>query len=306
MRCHIVGFDGFDLDVLFNMSFFYSECGYSISFSREPRDADVLVIQRGKLRNQYPAIKVREVHAYEYVGEPIGDVTHAFPAAESVITIFPSLQNRYRAGGRVVEAFPPVMPELWRRKDDAQRSRADRAIHISHFKKMAERDNYATRLLAAVRDGRIEVWGAGWTEPCANSVARLHGPASLHDCQALYASAHIAIGLMYPFQRASTFSGRMWQAPLNGCALISEPAALAVNMPGVIAQEAYVDDIDVRGVGTPSDIVDAAISYWSSQTDALREALQLTAAKRRPRQNRFLASAMLRAHDIRSRFRAVR
>jgi hypothetical protein len=74
--------------------------------------------------------------------------------------------------------------------------------------------------------------------------------------------------MMYPWQRAITFSGRFWHAPLNGCALISEPATWVAALPGVMEtdySEASIEDILRGGPGDPREIREAAHRYWTHE-----------------------------------------
>jgi hypothetical protein len=70
-----------------------------------------------------------------------------------------------------------------------------------------------------------------------------HGKAGLFHVSAIYAKSNFAFGLMYPLQRNVTFSGRFWQAPLNGCYILSEPGLYTQLIPGVIETDYSISDI---------------------------------------------------------------
>ena len=59
----------------------------------------------------------------------------------------------------------------------------------------------------------------------------------------IYSKSKYALGLMYPFQRDITFSGRFWHAPLNGCYLFSEPGLYTKEVPGVIETDYSTENI---------------------------------------------------------------
>ena len=80
---------------------------------------------------------------------------------------------------------------------------------------------------------------------------------------------------MYSYQRDVTLSGRMWQAPLNGCPLISEPAKLAHDIPGVFCQKDYLNTKDQVPSALPKDLVESARHYWETKAVSLATSLGL-------------------------------
>lgn len=270
--CVIVGLDGFDPDVLVNLQAFYAGCGFHVSVSRTVRDAELLVIQRGAYQpGQVFEVRASECHIYDYVFNGVSDLHAAFPNVRRVIVIAPS----GRASGatrppRLVHGFHPVVPQLWASRAPGGH-RPFRVVHIGH-RKDPPSDPWQSEVQALAADGPCHFWGRGWLAlgPSPAAEGRLHGPTSLHETQGIYRRAHCALGVMHGFQRGNTISGRMWQAPLNGCHLLTEAMLPNVDLPGVHVVDDFRSAVDDPQRGArPEELVEAASDYWGAATRQL-------------------------------------
>ena len=95
------------------------------------------------------------------------------------------------------------------------------------------------RFNEAIGHFKPHIWGSGWM---VNNEL-YHGKAGLFQVSSIYSKSEFAFGLMYPFQREVTISGRFWHAPLNGCSLLSEPGLYTQKIPGIIETDYSINDI---------------------------------------------------------------
>lgn len=234
LRCVVFGADGFDLDVAFNLMAFYEQLGYSTVLSRELIPTDLLVIHRPP-NSPLNLEAYGSVHVWDYVGTSIESLLPNL-AAHPNVTIFASSGARTSAlvelapalEGRIHELLPPVATELW---ELPIRETRYNSVHIGNFKPSyaAGKDAPSSEFLHVIERNRIDVWGAKW--PLNSDLD--HGPARLHEVSKIYGQSSYALGMMYPFQREITLSGRFWHAPLNGCLLFTERSIFSQEVPGV-------------------------------------------------------------------------
>jgi hypothetical protein len=272
--CMIVGIDGFDPDVLANLAAFYGGCGYSVRISRRPRDCELLVLQRGPYSGQVFDERASACHIYDYAALGTSDFHRAFPNIGACVVIAPSGgASGIHAPPRQVGGIHPVVPALWRANS---RSRPRRAsydyVHIGHRKPNPGGDSFLLQMDAVAAGGRCHFWGKGWPAPGRT----VHGPASLHESQQIYRRSSFALGVMYPFQRGRTISGRMWQAPLNGCMLLSEAVAPGASFPGVERCTDFMSALDEpRRAPDAASLIEEACAFWGDATMRLAGALGL-------------------------------
>ena len=266
-RCKIVGFDGFDPDVLANLIAFYYACGFLVDISRAPADCELLVVQRGSYGGEVFATSARACHIYDYVASGTSDYHTAFPNIPERIVISPAPKvSGASTPSNCVLSCPPVVSRLWRNNEDGV-SAAYEFVHIGHRKSHPQPDPWLEQMDTVALSGNCHFWGNGWNQlgPIPQSAA--HGAASLHNCQQIYRRATFALGVMYPYQRARTISGRMWQAPLNGCALFSEAVLSNAHIPGVYETSDFGSLI-----GSPPEppsraaLINDASAYWDTVT----------------------------------------
>lgn len=125
---------------------------------------------------------------------------------------------------RWIEAYLPVIPALWQ----LPWQRKDRLpLHLSNYKRMAG-DRYQSQLLEQIQAGSVAVYGSNW-----QLVGVATHPLSYWQANRRLARSARCFGLMWPYQRGRTLSGRMWQAPLQGCFVLSEAGTDPLGVPGV-------------------------------------------------------------------------
>lgn len=268
--CHIVGHAGFDLDVLYNLTSFYRSLRLHVFFSRTPAPADVLAV----VRPQPMALPSRNygfVHVWDYVGDAAERVIGFVRSAGENCIVLTSSEFRRRElvaaapelDGRVTVLLPPVDVDMWTTRRAMPRRRP--IVHIGHFKPYyadaRSGDVYAERFLRLLCDEQAHVWGAGWRGAEARN---WHGALNPFRVSRTYATAGVGLGMMYPFQRDRTLSGRFWHAPLNGCALLSEPSVYSRVIPGVVETTYEAADVErvTSGLSDGDDIREKAVHFW--------------------------------------------
>ncbi|KEF42994.1 MAG: hypothetical protein ER33_03765 [Cyanobium sp. CACIAM 14] len=273
-RCHILSIDFQDLDVIWNVTLFYQAAGYSVS-----RDAqadgqtsagaiDLLVILRG---DPGPSHQEHEgdVHIYDYVKELQVDWRRCFPRARRIqlVSLFrpPSLPE----GIHWIKGYLPVIPEFWQLSPF--RKRLGRPVHIANFKPIGD-DPFQRDLAELARRELVEVHGRHWDR----LDLRTQGLSYL-EANRLLARSWSCFGLMYPYQRGTTLSGRMWQAPLHGCLVISEKGTNPLGLPGVLEVERFGPEtlLSIASIRECLEIREAATRFWKEATSALARQLEL-------------------------------
>lgn len=301
----IYGQDGFDLDVVANLRAFYSRLGYSVVASRTLIPSDVLVVHRPR-DVAFPGFRdFGALHVYDYVGGSVSAMIDSVADVQSVAVVVPSGRRaaEWRERGRNVIVAPlPVIADLWEVPPVSTDTVS--AVHVGNFKAsyLDGSDARALGFVNSVTSGRVEVWGRGWGGRIPE--ANWHGPAKLSRVSRLYASTPVALGMMYPFQRGETYSGRFWQAPLSGARLLSEVGAPGFDFPGVRTYESASELEEllnrVPSLAERSELRRRASQYWREKTDKLADVLgsappQSTTDRRRT----FRASAVDVARRIR-------
>jgi hypothetical protein len=137
--------------------------------------------------------------------------------------------------------LPPVYTKHWvsRKKLKAKYL----VTHIGNYKPYyaGQGDPYAREFMKQIDSEFVHVWGRGWPNTPGREIKIKK--ASLYSVSAIYKKSLLALGMMYPFQRDLTISGRYWHAPLNGAYVLSEPNFLASSIPGVL-ETTYENDFD--------------------------------------------------------------
>jgi hypothetical protein len=165
---------------------------------------------------------------------------------------------------RLLVAFPAVYPEMW---DAHPLPTSFPVSHVGNRKvaQAIEGDAYTLALDQYVREGRIHVWGAWWSQ--LSHGPHVHGRCRIHTVKHVFARCPYTVGLLAPFQRTgNSFASRFWMAPLCGTRLLSEPSPYCDSMPGVIAWD--YRDVE-KSVSEPFDRADLrrqAIVYWTDKT----------------------------------------
>jgi hypothetical protein len=290
--CLIVSSDYLDLDVALNVRAFYGCAGYRILPSeRRSGEADLLVVLRGDNGRSHRDFR-GEVHIYDYVKEYKVDWLERFPRAASVVLISlstpsstvqdpslshqdphpsqPSLPNPLAPAPssrlRWIDAYLPVIPALWQRPWSRKQQRA---LHLSNYKRMPG-DAFQQDLLEQIQAGVVQVFGANWQRLGVST-----HPLSYWQANRRLARCARCFGLMWPYQRGLTLSGRMWQAPLQGCFVLSEAGTNRLAVPGVLELPSFAP----AALPPPPDL-DAcrqlsqeAATFWEDHTRQLAASL---------------------------------
>jgi len=274
--CLIYGHNGLDLDVTFNLVAFYKKAGLSVFYARELHDADVLVVLRAvDSPIDLSPFNFGVIHIFDYGGWDyntfIGSIDHS-----KTYIFCTSGEKRNRIihhtsfpENRIFVGFPPVATRLWMadlKKNEYQ------FVHIGNYKPIKEPDRYKENFNKAVIDQKVNVWGLDWTGIISKDL--YHGKAGQFSVSGIYAKSAWGLGLMYPFQRDVTFSGRFWHAPLNGCQLLSEPGVCTKNIPGVIETDYSAEDLHRKlKVASPGkeEVRKKALAFWNAENEKIEK-----------------------------------
>jgi len=269
-RFHILSLDFQDLDVIWNVQLFYLGAGFSLCRHWPDDGLELLVILRGD-----PGLSHQShrgiVHVYDYVKELQVDWRACFPHAHRIQVISLLRPDRHDSGIEWVRGYLPVIPEFWQLQPF--RKQEERPLHIANCKPLGN-DAYQRDLARLARRGLVRVHGRHWDR----LGLRTHGLSYL-EANRLLAGAFCCYGLMYPYQRGTTLSGRMWQAPLHGCLVISEKGTNPLGLPGILEVDRFTPDtlLSVASIRDCLEIRDAATHYWREATKLLARALGLAA-----------------------------
>jgi hypothetical protein len=266
-NCCLLSFDYVDFDVFLNARIFYRLAGYHIVSPDNFSICDLIVVFRGIPPCTYIEYS-GEIHFYDYVCEHRIKVSDYFPNATSitVITIDTSVHESPLIN--TVYGYLPVFPRLWQFSlPFAKKSTIP--IHVSNYKPLID-DSFQVELITLIRAGKIRVYGAKWDriQVKARSLSYLSANLKL-------ASASCCYGLMYPYQRGKSLSGRMWQAPIHGCIVISENNTNIFSCPGVF-EVAHFNDFLLTKEISSSELAREATSFWSEKTKCLAADLKLS------------------------------
>lgn len=267
--CLIYGHNGLDLDVTFNLRSFYKKLGFKVCFSDKLHTADLLVVVRAvdKEINITP-FNYSLVHVYDYGGWDYDGFVKTIDHSKTFIFCTSEAKKERLIKklnfpkSQVCVALPPVDTTLWVK--DIKKTKFD-FTHIGNFKPIVDEDIFKLRFNKAIDYFNSHLWGLGWK--LNNEI--YHGKAGLFQVSKIYAQSRFSFGLMYPFQREVTFSGRFWHAPLNGCFLFSEPGLYSQTIPGVIETDYTVEDISdkLNQQMSSFELQKEAQEFWNKQNE---------------------------------------
>ena len=281
----MVSSDYLDLDVFLNLQIFYRACGYRVRLHHPPSPGDLVVVLRGEPDDVVGGHR-GVVHVYDYVREQSIHWPTRFPQASRILVVSLTPPQNLE-GVSWVRGYLPVVPALWQLPE---RSRQVRPLHIANWKPLRE-DAYQHQIVDLVSSGFLEVYGRKWDRLGVHT----HGLSYLEANRKL-AAARCCYGLMYAYQRGTTASGRMWQAPLNGCVVFSEVGTALAGIPGVLEVERY-EPANLRQLAhcpTGARLAAAAAAYWEASNQSLAQGLELLFPLDLP--SRHLAGSRARLH----------
>ena len=265
--CLIYGQNGLDLDVTFNLKTFYSKLGFKVFFSDKLYNTNLLVVVRAVDQPlSLSKYTYSLIHVFDYVGWNYDSFIKSID--HSITFVFCSseknrrrlINNLHFPENHVFIAFPPVDVNLWVKKINNIKYEF---IHIGNFKKIETNDEYQKHFAEALKFFNAHIWGKGWKFNNRN----IHGKINLFSVSSVYSKSKHAFGLMYPFQRECTFSGRFWHAPLNGCLVFSEPGIYTKSIPGIVETNYKLSDIILKSsVHTNRNYIqEIAIKFWNKE-----------------------------------------
>jgi hypothetical protein len=299
--CSVMSYDYLDLDVFLNTRTFYEAAGYRVTKNWLHPQCDLLVILRGNPKETLLSY-TRRVHIYDYVKELTVDWKEQLPNASSIHLI--SIKPPDRADAlHHIHGYVPVISQIWRRPFSGKRTMI---VHIANFKFHMKDDLYQKELVSLLQNSKVRVYGGKW-----ENVNVLTRKMSYREANATLARSLVCIGLMHPYQRGESLSGRMWQGPLNGCAVISEYGTNILGCPGVMEVANFQWDTIIeclRTIGTPEQLSRQATEFWETRTRRLAAdlgetlpALWPTAGLLRCRAGLLLGHSLFVIGEIRSR-----
>lgn len=281
--CSILSFDYLDYDVFLNIRIFYRLSGYRINLSSLHHDSTLVIVLRGKpsrIFSEYTGI----IHFYDYVREYPLDMREFFPNATSIYSIGLNKFDPANLLDYYIYAYLPVFPSLWQYRSSFKR-RLPHPLHISNFKPIVN-DPYQKQLLTLIQSKKVLVYGGKWHTQNIKA-----SQVSYFSANRLLSQASFCYGLMYPYQRGTSLSGRMWQAPINGCYVISEAGTNIYHAPGVIEAESFLQSYDFSREHAFL-LRKSATDFWTTQTlnlaDSLHLQLDFTQLAREILRSRFL------------------
>lgn len=272
--CLIYGQNGLDLDVVYNLLSFYKSLNYWVAFSDKLYDSNLLVILRAVNKPiDCSMFNFEQIHVYDYGGWSYDGCIKSL-VYEKTYVFTTSLNHKEHIvnklgfpSNHVYLSFPPVETSLW---VENSKERKYKFVHIGNFKKIDESDDVREKFNTAIKDLKVDIWGLNW-ELEDNSL--YHGKTGVFNVSKIYSQSQFALGLMYPFQRDITFSGRFWHAPLNGCYLFSEKSLYSNVIPGVIETNYSSVDIEtkIKLFDSPEILQQEAVKYWKTQSENLKK-----------------------------------
>lgn len=226
---------------------------------------DLLVFFRGipdRIYSEFSGV----IHFYDYVCEHELDLHTYFPNASEILVVSIHKEDKIRSKSKAVYGYLPVIPNLWQFKLPFAR-RETTPVHISNYKPLVE-DPYQKQLVSLIQSDRIHVFGGKW-----DRLKIMTRPLSYIEANLRLAGSKSCYGLMYPYQRGRSLSGRMWQGPIQGCVVISEEKTNLFSCPGVIEVSRFDQEIPISS--SSIEIANKSADFWIEKTSQLAEDLNL-------------------------------
>jgi hypothetical protein len=296
--CVICSNDGFDPCVLFNLFILYSNLGFQVLVSENPIYCNLLVVMRGSnilLPKEFP--RNIPIHVYNYVGNSIATIINKI-SAHPYHVFAPSqdlLEYNNVPSNRGIILVPPVYTKYWVGASNNMRTvnRKYNIVHIGNRKTKfgASEDQYTKALDQLINHKAADIWGLGWEKTLLGNL--YHGSIGVMNVKHIYSKSNFALGLMYPFQRElGTFSGRFWQAPLNGAILLSEPNRYIGTIPGIIESDLVNINSSIKKKFSREEISESSVIFWNKKTSDVEEITTKILDEHPPTENRINLSML--------------
>lgn len=267
--CLIYGDNGLDLDVAFNLCSFYNKIGFNSYFDTKLHSANVISIVRGIDKAiDLCGIEFEQIHVYDYCGWKYDGLVKSLPFDKSFIftTSLDTKEYLIKTFGfpekNIFVVLPPVDIKLF---SSNLKPIKYKLVHIGNYKETND-DMFHNRMKIVLDTFDVNVWGMNWNGHIKNN-NKLKGRSGFFQTSKIYSESKCALGLMYPFQRDGTFSGRFWQSTLNGCLLFSEPGLYSKSIPGIIETDYTIGDIQNKLESVKisrEQLVNEAREYWNT------------------------------------------
>lgn len=274
--CQIVGFDGSDSCIETMAASFYIKAGYDVKVGvRSPTNCDLLVILRGAIPTDLNLSFYSLVHLYGYAWSLDSAYTNLLDGVIHKVIVPHSsylpkgYSDRY-GDANVIFSYPPVIPDFWYKK--SSENIMHDYVHIGNYKKN-QSDDVAAGFVHNLRENGVTVYGNGWEGILPSHL--LMGPLEMGRVSEVYSSSKAGLGIMYPYQRKFSFSGRFFQAPLAGVPLFTECLPLLSACPG-LHQVDWTKSVHLSSdfnLISGSHLSDMAYLYWRDMTIALSDKL---------------------------------
>lgn len=272
--CLIYGQNGLDLDVTFNLWSFFRKLGYHAYFDTKLHSANIISIVRGvDTAINLDGVEFDQIYVFDYGGWNYDDLVKSLPFDKTYI-LTTALETKKRLvhslcfpENKIFVVFPPVDIDMFSSK---LRPIKYKLIHIGNYKN--DEDPYLKRMKTIINVLDVKIWGMNW-HGHIESENKLMGRSGFFETSRIYSQSMFALGLMYPFQRNITFSGRFWQAPLNGCYLLSEPGLYSHGIPGIIETDYSLNDIKLKletKLESRKRLILEAKNYWKANNEKLK------------------------------------
>jgi hypothetical protein len=270
----IYGYDGFDPDVNLNLRHFYSELGFRVITSRTLIPADILIVTRIP-KDYFDFTRFSQIHIYDYVCSDNENFMKGIQSQRGITVFSPSIKRMSQTlkiapslEGKIFVLLPPVVTKIWMKKIKC--SPLYDIAHIGNFKPYYNdrSDIFSTRFLDLLLREDVDVWGDGWNMLLTSS--KNHHRAPLYTARSIYGASKVALGMMFPYQRNLTISGRFWMGPLNGAVVLSEPNDFIGIIPGVTEFDFQSTGLAIRRDFTFQERLELSIKakfYWDNHFD---------------------------------------
>jgi hypothetical protein len=266
LTCLILSYDYLDIDVYVNVRAFYRLAGYNVILGNRPIKASLLVVLRG-IPPSVDQVFSGCIHVYDYVREHNVHYRAYFPNASQITTISLAPQDNLDLPDSCVVGYLPVFWQLWMFRLPHLESH-NIPIHIGNHKPLNS-DSFQEQLIWLAQQKQVRIYGAKWSRRDLEAK-----PLSYLAANSILSASSLCYGLMYPYQRGKSLSGRMWQAPIHGCFVISEPGTNFLNLPGVIEVSNYCNYPFISKLDSVALAKEARI-FWNNHTYHLASSLSL-------------------------------
>jgi hypothetical protein len=271
VTCCFFFYDYKDYDVYINARTFYRLAGFTLISTVNVEKCDLIVVFRGIPGRNYPEY-TGVVHYYDYVCEHSLDIQDYFPNAASIYVVTCRNTSIYNTQAQItrVYGYLPVIPLIWS-SNVLFPHKSSLPVHVSNFKPILG-DQYQNELISLIKSRQVQIFGSKWDRIQVNAL-----PLSYLAANKKLSDSFLCYGLMYPYQRGQSLSGRMWQGPIHGCFVISELNTNILSCPGVLEMESFLTGpLLTLNINMSKQLAIEARLFWVDKTETLAADLGLS------------------------------